>query len=263
MYSAVLVALVASATSLLIAVSSAWVQQRGASQARRETRRSDAKVVLDRYRGPLLMAAWELGDRIDNIRHRDLLLFPGGESATKLTTLFRVAQYFGWRETLRKEVQLLRFESEDSTKLISGLLTDITRAFATDKVDGVRGMLWTEEQRAIGELMIIDGGERAEANCLGYAAFVGQYSETFSPWLDGLARDVLTCDDLPNDRLRLLQWALYGLVVRLDEENVYAPDRHWLKTTRTEVNGSGTLTRDSGEDGGPLEQSIREHLAAL
>jgi hypothetical protein len=73
-------------------------------------RRSDAKVVLDRYRGPLLDAAWQLGDRLDNIRNRRFFLAylsdnSGRAEDAKLTTLFRIANYFGWREYIRREVQ--------------------------------------------------------------------------------------------------------------------------------------------------------------
>ena len=71
------------------------------SRAGVEERRSDAKVVLDRYRGPLLDAAWQLGDRLDSIRHRGFLsIFVRGQrsragreahSAVPLRPLLRMA----------------------------------------------------------------------------------------------------------------------------------------------------------------------------
>src|SRR5262245_47131591 len=114
METGVWVALITSATSLVVAGTSLFFQRKGAKEEREEKRRSEAKVILDKYRGPLLMAAVDLGRRINNIRHGGFLVFadPGHERGqqAKLTTLFRIAQYFGWREILRTEVQLLRFE---------------------------------------------------------------------------------------------------------------------------------------------------------
>ena len=40
----------------------------------------------------------------------------GREQDAKLTTLFRFAYYLGWREFVRTEVQLLRFENEGDTR---------------------------------------------------------------------------------------------------------------------------------------------------
>lgn len=121
--SGVVLALIASLTSLGVAVVSVWMQQRGTREAREHARRSEAKVVLDRYRGPLLAAAWELGDRIDNIRHDRFLDYLDEDSGlaiqAELTTLFRFAQYFGWREVLRTEVQLLRFDDEGQACFIA------------------------------------------------------------------------------------------------------------------------------------------------
>lgn len=127
MSTAVLVALITSATSLAVALSSPWLQQRTAKQARQ----SEAKKVLDRYRGPLLVAASDLGHRINNIRHDDFLLYvndPDRQVQASRTTLFRFAQYFGWREILRTEVQLLRFHHEKDTQLVARLLAAVRGA---------------------------------------------------------------------------------------------------------------------------------------
>jgi hypothetical protein len=253
------VALITALAGLAVAVASILLQQRAARQTKTEERRSQAKAVLDRYRGPLLTAAWELGDRIDNIRHRAFSSFAaegsGRESATKLTTLFRFAQYFGWREVLRREVQLLRYEAEESTRRVANLISDTNWAFATDKLDRKRAMIWSEEQRAIGELMILEDKARS-TDCLGYAAFVEGYDVRFSRWMDKLAEDVLSSDAPKSDRLRLLQWALCGLVHQLDEEKIYDRNHPWLVRVRSELEtGQGSQTPSE------LEDSIRTHLA--
>jgi len=55
----------------LSAVLSAFIAGRTQLAIGREQRRSDAKAVLDRYREPLLDAAFQLGDRIDNLLNRE------------------------------------------------------------------------------------------------------------------------------------------------------------------------------------------------
>jgi hypothetical protein len=157
---ALVVAIISGVVALVSAGFSAWTQLRVAkweSEGKAEDRRSAAKVALDKYRGPLLDAAWQLGDRLDSIRHRDFLAYmsegSGREQDAKLTALFRFAHYFGWREFVRTEVQLLRFENEEDTRRVAGFLDDVTWVLASDEIDGGRAMLWTDEQRGIGELM--------------------------------------------------------------------------------------------------------------
>jgi hypothetical protein len=230
-----------------------------ARESKEEERRSQAKVVLDRCRGPLLDAAWQLGDRIDNIRNRDFLAYlaagSGREQDAKLTTLFRVAYFFGWREFVRRQLQLLRFENEEDTRLVAGFLGDVAWVLASDRLDDGRAMLWADEQRGIGELMTED---RAEASALirGHAAFHRDYKDVFAPWLERLASDLLAPAAVTSDRLRLLQWALFGLVKRLDEEGTF--DGGWLDRSARETRDA--VAHDAATN---IEQQLRKHLAAL
>lgn len=259
MDTAVWVALITSGASLLIAGASLWSQRKSAHEEREEERRSQAKVVLDRYRGPLLAAAWELGDRIDNIQHRGFLAFSqkgdARELDAKLTTLFRFAQYFGWREVLRTEVQLLTFEKETDTRVVSGLLDDIVKALASDSLDQDWAMLWSEEQRGIGELIVGNGGS-GPSFCSGYAAFKREYDAKFSSWMDGLARDLLSPYAVDSSRLRILRWALYGLVHQLDEERTYT-DSAWMARVVDEVG------RRPQANSSRVEERVRTHLVEL
>jgi len=102
---ALVVACISAVVALASAAFSGWTQlqvSKREREGRLEERRSEAKVVLDRYRGPLLDAAWQLGDRVDNIRNRSFLAFlsnsSGRERDARLSTLFRFAYYLGWRE---------------------------------------------------------------------------------------------------------------------------------------------------------------------
>jgi hypothetical protein len=263
-------ALVVAGVSGAVAVASAalsWraqlaVADRTAERERKtrdEERRSDAKVVLDRYRGPLLDAAWQLGDRADNIRNRKFLAYlsdaSGREQDAKLTTLFRFAYFFGWREFVRTQVQLLRFENEEDTRLVAGFLGDVAWVLASDRLDEGRAMLWADEQRGIGELMT---EERSGASSVvrGHAAFHRDYDEVFAPWMDRLAGDLLSPAAVASDRLRLLQWAMFGLVRRLDEEGAYGGG--WMDRTADEIREPAPH-----EPGTKPEAQLRQHLAAI
>jgi hypothetical protein len=229
-------------------------------EAKAEERRSAAKVVLDRCRGPLLDAAWQLGDIVDNIRHRDFLdyLSPGSgrEQDAKFTTLFRFARYLGWREYVRTEVQLLRFENETDTRLVAGFLDDVSWVLASDRLDGEWAMLWGDEQRGIGELMT-EPLSGASSLVRGHAAFRRDYAKTFAPWMERLAGDLLTPAAVTSDRLRVLQWALSGLVSRLDEEKAYST-AGWMARSADEI---GRLAWQESMTN--AERRVREHLAAI
>ena len=226
----------AQVVSAQVQLDVAELQAQRERELREEERRSEAKQILDRYRGPLLDAAWQLGNRIDNIRHRGFLIYltegSGREQDAKLTTLFRFAQYFGWREFVRAEVQLLRFENEDDTRLVSRFLNDVAWSFSSDAFDGGRAMLWADEQRGIGQLMARGRGESPPV--LGHAAFHRDYEDVFAPWLERFAGDVLSQAAVKSDRLRLLQWALFGLVQRLDEEQEYGASE-WQTRAEQEI----------------------------
>jgi hypothetical protein len=211
-------------------------------EAEQEEKRSQARVVLDRYRGPLLDASWDLGDRIDNIISRQFLstfLADERRSVAIASTLFRVAQYFGWAEILRREVQLLRFESGSDTWRTAYYLSLVTRRFATDWYDSDDAhrqakawienydprklpprhlMLWQEEQRGIGERMI--AGD-AVVRCVGYASFVEKYEECQSRLLAGFEAQLQVPGIEKSLRLLEVRDALARLVQQLDEEKRY------------------------------------------
>jgi len=197
---ALVVACISGVVALASVGLSAWTQlqvTKRERQGRAEERRSAAKVVLDRYRGPLLDAAWQLGDRLDSIRHRGFLAYlaegSGRERDAKLTALFRFAHYFGWREFVRTEVQLLRFENEEDTRSAAGFLDDVAEVLASDLLDAKWAMLWNDEQRGIGELMT-ERPSGASSIVHGHAAFYRDYDKTFAPWMERFAG---TCSRLP------------------------------------------------------------------
>jgi len=235
----VVVALITSAVSALIAIFSAvWTARQnmkleelkhGLQQAAKEEERLlEAKAELDRYREPLVAAANELGDRIDNIRHRGFPVYLRTEGPRRETalrgTLFRFAQYFGWIEILHTSLNYLRFEHDEDTKVVADLLSHIGRTFATDKLDWTNGyessrlMIWREEQRAIGELMR-DVRDGTTPGCVSFASFVDQFEIRYSKWFRTFAADLVSVDVKNSERFARLQKLLAKLVVQLDEEN--------------------------------------------
>jgi hypothetical protein len=260
---ALVVACISGVVALGSAAFTGWTQLHVTKQEREgraEERRSDAKVVLDRYRGPLLDAAWQLGDRIDNIRNRSFFAYlfegSGRERDARLTTLFRFAYYLGWREFLRREVQLLRFANEDDTRLAAAFLNDVTWTLSSDELDGIWAMLWGDEQRGIGELMTEQSSGTASI-VRGHASFHRDYDEIFAPWMERFASDLFSPDAaLESNRLRLLQWALCGLVRQLDEEAAYGGN--WIDRSVAEIRKSkreGSLAKH--------EEQLRGHLETV
>jgi hypothetical protein len=248
---ALVVALISGAVAIFSAIMSLRAQM--AVEKRKEA--ATAKEVLERYRGPLLDAAWLLGDRIDNIRHRGFLYYLGTERApdVRLTTLFRFASFFGWREVLRVRTQLLRFEKAEDTRRVADFLGAVALVLASDRFDGRRGMLWADEQRGIGELMI-ENEDRSVVR--GHAAFHRDYDKLLAPWMDRFGAEVVSATAMDSERLMLLQWALYGLVHLLDQEQVYPTG--WEDRSAAEIAGPrrvGAMTH--------TESLLRDYLDAL
>jgi hypothetical protein len=176
----------------------------------------------------------------------------GRAKDAKLTTLFRLAQYSAWREILRTEVQLRRFEHETDPQLTNSLMVDIVRVLAVDSVrDGVRGMVWAEEQRGIGEQMIIPRRD-TPATCRGYANFARNYEDVFAAWMDPIARFMLSDAAIKSHRIQLLEWALLGLVMQLDEEHAQA-DEESMERARNAV------PSEPAKDAAAVEKTVIAH----
>jgi hypothetical protein len=215
---AIIIALIALAGSLVSTV--ATVFGAPALQARRE-----ARVKLESYREPLLASAYELQARLHNILCdrflEKYLLQENGvkQNAARESTLYVFAQFFGWREIIRREIQLLRFPGDAETRATAQLMLEIGETFLSDEY-GDQFMIWRVEQRGLGERMITtsDGQPR----CMGYAAFIDQRG-TMKEWLDPLERDLKGLEDDGRRRLRELQHQLLDLVNRLDPDHMRYP----------------------------------------
>jgi hypothetical protein len=218
MDAAIVIALIALAGSLLSTV--ATVFGGPAFHARRE-----ARNILETHREPLLAAAYELQSRLHNILCDNFvaLYFVGNRAgkrdAALESTLYVFAQFFGWREIIRREVQFLRFATSEETREVGRLLQDIGETFLTDEF-GPQFMIWRVEQRGLGERMIT--AMNGKPTCMGYASFVEQ-RDKMKEWLDPLERDLMDIGEEGRRRLTRLQHLLLELVRKLDEKQTRYP----------------------------------------
>lgn len=218
MSTALILALIAIAGSLASTVVATFGLP--AVQAKR-----DSKKVLDTYREPLIAASFELQSRLYNILSLDFVgkwikdERTGKRDAAIHSTLYVFAQFFAWRELIRREVQYLRFSRDEQTRLFAQLLRDIGEEFLADRY-GQQFMIWRVEQRGLGERMIVpsDGGKA----CLGYAAFLDQRG-MMDEWLNPIERDLENLDDGGRKRLTNVQHLLVDLIRQLDDNKKRYP----------------------------------------
>jgi hypothetical protein len=224
MDAAVILALVTALASLVIALANTVVTHRLRLAEAASAREAEAEAVLERYRGPLVAAAFDLQDRLDNVINpkRDFLAAYGGrrnplrEEAIR-TTLYRVGQFLCWVEVMRADRQFLQFREPDHTKAVAELVGEVGRTFADDRY-GRDFMLWREEQRAVGERMIERHGD--EAGCVGYATFAEHYEMTYSRWLGRFEKKLDRETAISSRRLPALRETLRALVKALDPEEL-------------------------------------------
>ncbi len=178
-----------------------------------------AEDVLSTYREPLAAAAYDLQSRIYNILCMDFVAKWGnGRARTDAaieSTLFRLAQYFGWSEILRRKIQFLSFPEDKETRKVARLQAGISHCFLTDSY-GTGLMLWSDEQRALGEQMIVE--EYGDVLCMGYARFRKEWAQDFKVHFDWLSKE-LGGPGAPA-RLRDAQHLLCELVETLDTRRV-------------------------------------------
>jgi hypothetical protein len=187
--------------------------------------RRDARKVLDTYREPLIAASYELQARLHNILCVQFVeRYIKNENSEKRnaaieSTLYVFAQFFGWREVIRREIQYLHFSRDRETRQFNHLTRDIGEEFLTDRY-GPQFMLWRVEQRGLGERMISSAD--GKVTCLGYASFL-EHRNTMEEWLTPIEHDLENMDDGGRQRLREIQHLLLDLVKQLDDKQKRYP----------------------------------------
>jgi hypothetical protein len=221
--------IVVAVIALVGAVAAAGISLYGQMHVQAAAARHEAEDVLARYQAPLASAAYELQGRLYNIVALGFLrkYFVDGDEAQRTyaveNTLYVVAQYLGWSEILRREIQFLSFADTVRTRSVAARQQRVVELFQSDDATlGRAFLIWRGEQRAIGERMIERDGDRS--HCLGYASFLDRDDPALGRWLGRLERDIDEITEAPNLRLVELQHGLVDLIHELDPDRVRYPD---------------------------------------
>lgn len=218
-------ALVVAAGAYLGVRHAAKMQERAELRSRAE----DAERIVHRYRDPLIRAAFDLQSRLYNIAMNDFLGkylvrgAPAEQEYARESSLYVIAEYFGWVEILRREVQFLDLRDVGRNRELSERLDRISRAFLAERPDTTL-RAFRGEQRALGEVMThaLPSGVR---ECIGYAAFVARRQDAdFTRWFGPLAASVDRLAGAPthgHPRLVEVQHALIDLIDFLDPDHEY------------------------------------------
>lgn len=202
---------------------------------RRHQSEADLVARLDAYREPLVHSAFELQRRLFTTLNEGFLdAYLGGsdedaEYALR-STQWLLAQYLGWWEVLRQEIQFLQLGDVAENRRLVQLLDNVSDVLSDDDPElGTPMRIWTAEQRAIGELVLVPAAEDSdrELSCLGYDAFLTAIEDD-----SRLARRIHQLDNAvewlgdPNQnhmRAILLQRALVDLIDLLDDDRSRFP----------------------------------------
>jgi hypothetical protein len=245
------VAMIASLTSLAVAVGGIPLSYLIAKRQRRE----QDLDLMSHYRDPLLQAAADLRSRLRAILVEDFLerFLINGKDTQKVYairhTLFVFAEFLCWMEILRQGVSFLDLGDDARNRKLMRHITIIRRVMFDNQMDP---LFWVVMgyQRALGELMMRpDDPSRARARqCIGYAEFSSRLEtdSTFARWFDGLAADIPELAKrkvVRTDRLVALEGAVVDLIDFLDPNNVRYPLRRSRRVSdmsSEEVAAAGT-----------------------
>lgn len=202
---------------------------------------------MGRYRDALLWAAFDLQSRIYNIlRSFEVSRSPGRKGVLqgflvegndrqanyfRKSTAFVFAEYFGWVEIVRRDLQFIDLGDSKTNRDTVSLLATISEtlsAASTSETECFR--IFRADQRALGELMIDPDSKPGERRCLGYAAFCSvlssggaavDWTQELIDHLELAARE----PDRAEDRLTRLQHQLMDLIDLLDPESQRFPSK--------------------------------------
>ena len=253
------VSLAAAALSYVNSRSVAKLNNRLEEERRMRTKEEQAAELRQRYRDPLLGAVFDLQSRLYNIVAKSFLVRYAAavdESARTYaveSSLYVLAEYLGWVEVIRREIQFLDLGTEPANRAWVGALEKVRDTLARDDLDPVL-RIFRGEQRAIGEIMTIavaDSGDTRHHECMGYATFVSHLRDPdFSRWFDQLRRDLSLLVEEPKAHLErpvLLQNALVDVLDLLDPNcDRFATDRRGRLTAALAGGDEKDLARPAG-----------------
>jgi hypothetical protein len=244
---ALLVALISAGVALCGAAFTAYASARSIrlqdvltlNRARLD-RQQASEDLIRRYSEPLLLATFDLQARIHNIVQSGFVARHMASSDLaerhypRTSTLYRVGDYLGWIEILRRGMQFLDLGEQEKTRELIERLDHVSHTFSsTDRFPAASVFrLYRDEQRALGEIMLEPvEGELRRYQCIGYATFAERLEGDpgFARWFErlGLETEQLR-DPAPGqlDRLIELQHALINVIAFLDPEGLRFSKAH-------------------------------------
>ena len=227
---AAVVSVVSASISVYGQLSKAKLKDRLEKQNKTEEKAAISKEIVEKYRNPILKAAYDLQSRLYNIVNHNFLLdyyhSPDYKDYAIHSTLYVIAEYLAWVEILRREIQFLDLGDVEMNRRLEDLMYRISQAFFSGKIE-MTFCLFRGEQRAIGEIMLSTRtlSERQNYECIGLATFVQRLKDPdFSQWFVKLQQDIEKIANTENrhqQRLIKLQHALIDLIDFLDENCIY------------------------------------------
>lgn len=248
----VVTAIIAAIVAVISAIVSIYGQMRVtqlsdrlAKQREAESREAQTAALMSKYRDPLLRSAIDLQSRLFNIHQNRVLQNFDQRCLSEQeylinNTLYVFAEYFGWVEILRREIQFLDLGDLELNRRLSELFVNITKAFGTSRFNSKGNFdstfqLFNGEQRAIGEIMMKprSADQMLGYECIGYAAFVQKMSDPdFARWFTKLKEDldaIIQESKTGGERLVLIHSRLIDLIDFLDPHCVRIPLRYRTK----------------------------------
>jgi len=247
---AIIAAIIAGGVSVAGAILSVWTnrhtnattrdtaervaQLEETRQIRAEQRTKDqlAEQVQTRYREPLLLSAFELQSRIWNMMEAGFRP-PSGPEHDYLVehTQYLIAQYLGWVEVMRREVQFLDLGEVERTHELNIILDRIAAAFATMRFSPPLRLFRGQQEAIAGEVISVEsappGGERLMV--IGFSEFARRLQNgeaAFVRWFTQIKSDLeqwAIGDDTLQPRLISLQNSLMDLIQFFDPQHQRFP----------------------------------------
>jgi len=232
-----LVALLSVAASGTLALRTTRLQHELERERHKEQHGQHVEEVMRRYREPILRAAYDLQSRIYNIevtgfmRRHFLEGDPDERVYARTNTLFVLAEYLGWVEILRRDVQFLDLSDAPRNLELVERLDRVAETLANTAWFPDAGFrLYRGEQRAIGELMIepAQTGSGRTYQCIGYVSFIErlEHDPVYQRWFGRLGSEMeRIAKPAPQflDRMIRLQGDLIDLIDLLDDPPVRFP----------------------------------------
>jgi len=223
--------------------------------------RNTSQQVYEKYREPIVLAALELCRRLhevctlhpaDYLNSELLGITPRPQKSNcasdtyfrqymLLSTIFRLCAFLGWLENYRNEIVFLGSNESPNNRRFEVELANVRSDLADGRLNTAPdwdkwtdSLIFREEQRAIGEVMLIQSN--GVKSIIGYGKFVEAMQNTGAPscyrWFDVVVRffvDPVKTQDFRLVRYQRLVVHLVSLIEALDSRRVSDEFKAWKR----------------------------------